>query len=60
MPQNQPMYRHIADDLRAQIKNGTAQAKREAAHRRRAERQYEASTKHRQGGYQAPHGRRPA
>jgi GntR family transcriptional regulator len=22
MPQNQPMYRHIADDLRAQIKNG--------------------------------------
>ena len=43
MPQNQPMYRHIADDLRAQIENGQLSAKREAAHRRRSERQYEAS-----------------
>ena len=60
MPQNQPMYRFIADDLRAKINDGRLQPNDKLSDGRRAERAVRSLPEHRQGGHQATHGRGPA
>ena len=60
MPQNQPMYRHIADDLRAQIKDGRLKANAKLPTEGDLSDTVRGIQEHRQGGHQTAHGRRPA